>query len=477
MATAIKGRHVGLPLRGGRRMGVRQKIGELIGGNGRIRLRQINGYTPTRDFSTADYRYWDAARRSKARGLEISGLLLKPLASKAAAWVLGDPPEWSAVGARAHSRASLQNDVAGTMLNDWWAAWHPDILRGYEEALNLGDCYLVVNADLSVTVVPPHVVDPLLDGRGDLVGWRIREVTPHPLTPSREQVRVPQAGRGGTEGRHTGLPLQGSVTIIDEYTALERVRRVERGGVVIQTERFANLIGLIPVIHIANRSGADEFFGRPEGAALIPALQRYGDVIDAAIRGNIRQGRPTPVIERMGTADQVRKFWEKFGRRETQTLPDGSTESVDVIDFDPDQLLTLGGEASFRYAAPGAFTGDTATLLGLLYALIVEHSEIPEFVLGTAVSSSKASVETQLQPFVKWIEKKRGLAGGWMRDLSRVVLAYAAVSDWRIDAATPLAMNWKALTESDGRLTLDTATWAHGAGLIDDEGARQLLAI
>ena len=102
---------------------------------------------------------------------------------------------------------------------------------------------------------------------------------------------------------------------------------------------------------------------------------------------------------------------------------------------------------------------------------------MPEFVLGTAVSSSKASVETQLQPFIKWIEKKRGLAGRWMQDVSRVVLAYAALTDWRIDPATGLEMHWKALTESDGRLTLDTVTWAHGAGIIDNEGARRLLAI
>ena len=439
---------------------LRRKIGELIGGSGRIRLRQINGYTPTRDFSTADYRYWDRARRGKTRGLEISGLLLKPIASKAAAWVLGSPPDWVS-----------NNGEATLTLNGWWAATHADILRGYEEALNLGDCYLVINADLSVTVVPPHVVDPLLDERGEVVGWRICETIPTgygartssgAFAPPRYEVE-----RG----------LGGEVTVIDEYTALERIRRIERGGVVIQTERWENLIGLIPVIHIANRIGTDEFFGRPEGDALIPALQRYGDVIDAAIRGNIRQGRPTPVIERMGTAEQVRKFWEKFGRRETQTLPDGSSETVDVIDFDPDQLLTLGGEATFKYAAPGSFSQDTATLLGLLYALIVEHTEIPEFVLGTAVSSSKASVETQMQPFVKWIEKKRGLAAGWMLEVSRVVLAYSALIDWRIDAGTGLEIGWKALTESDGRLTLDTVTWAHGAGLIDDEGAREMLAM
>src|SRR5690606_32866947 len=154
---------------------------------------------------------------------------------------------------------------------------------------NLGDCYLVVNGDLSVTVVPPHVVEPMIDGAGVVVGWRITERTD--LTPN------PSPCNG--EGRKTAStpPLYGvergaggEVTIVDEYTAAGRVRRVMRGSVTVRTERFANLIGRVPVIHVANRLGADEFYGRPEGAALIPALQRYGDVIDAAIRGNIRQG-------------------------------------------------------------------------------------------------------------------------------------------------------------------------------------------
>ena len=180
----------------------------------------------------------------------------------------------------------------------------------------------------------------------------------------------------------------------------------------MRTERFANLIGRIPVIHVANRWGADEFYGRPEGDALIPALQRYGDVIDAAIRGNIRQGRPTPVIEKMGTAEQVRKFWEKFGRRETQTLPDGSTETVDVIDFDPDQLLTLGGEAQFKYAAPGSFSGDTQTLLSVLFYLVVQHREIPGGGVGRVdpVAAGRA-------PRRRWSRSSSGSrrSAGWRK--------------------------------------------------------------
>ncbi len=147
--------------------------------------------------ATADYRYWDRARRAKARGLEISGLLLKPLASKVAAWTLGDMPEWSvSVGAGNQRLHRAVPDLASTALNHWWASNHAEILRGYEEALALGDCYLVINADLSVTVVPPHVVDPLLDARGEVAGWRITEsyLTPNPSPLHGEGRRPPLCG-------------------------------------------------------------------------------------------------------------------------------------------------------------------------------------------------------------------------------------------------------------------------------------------
>jgi hypothetical protein len=419
---------------------LRQRWRELIGAPGRLRVgtRGLWASFPTRDTAQADYRFWDRARRGRARGLELSGLFLKPLGSKVAAWVLGARPVWTP-GA----------------LDAWWAANHAAILRGYEESLDLGDCFLIVNGDLSVSVVPPHVVEPLLDGEGRALGWRITEVYQAP------------------DGDRT--------TIIDEYTAEARTRTVRR-GMSVKTEVYPNVSGCIPVVHIANLAGADEVFGRPEGEALVAALQRYGDVFDAALKGNIRQGRPTPVIERMGSAEQVQKFWERFGRTETTTLPDGSTETVEVIDFDPDQLLTLGGEATFGYKAPGSFSGDTQTLLNLIFYLVIEHTELPEFAWGGAISSSKASAETQMPPFVKFIEKKRGAAASWMLELARVALAYLRLiepglqRDPDVDTAN-LGITWPALTERDGRLLLDTLSWAHGAGLVDDAGAKKLLAV
>lgn len=412
------------------------KLHELIGSARRLRVRsQPSSFGITRDASTPDYAFWDRARRGKARGLEVSGLLLKPLASKVAAHVLGDCPAFDS-----------PSRTAADALAAWFGAHHAALLSAYEESVALGDCFAVVNADLSLTIIPPHEVEPLLaDTPGEIDGWRIT-----------------------TQHDHT--------RVIDEFTRLERQRRITRDGVRVTTESYPNPTGLLPIIHIANRAGADEVFGRPEGAALIPVLHKYGEIIDAAASGNIRQGRPTPVIEKMGEASQIARFWEQFGRRETHTKPDGTTETYDVIDFDPDQLLTLGADATFKYAAPGAFMGDAETLLKLLFYLIVQHSEVPEAVWGAAIPSSRASAETQMQPFIRWVTKKRALAESWLYDLARVVLAYTALYDPRIDARVPLDIRWSPLIQEDARLRLDALQWAHASGIVDDRSTRALLA-
>ena len=330
---------------------IMDRVRDLIGSTRRLGFSYANGSYQfnTYDINRADYKTWDAMRRGKAKGYELSGLMLKPLGSKVSSWVLGRPPEWK-----------FKDESTEILVEEWWRKNHADILRGYEEAVNLGDAFLVINADLSVTVVPPHVVKPITakDNFGKIIGWRITERYPNPESP------------------------YSSMTIVDEYTAEKRVRTIERDGTMISRRVYRNVIKKLPVIHVKNQVGSDEMFGRPEGEALATGLQIYNEVFLAALKGNIRQGRPTPVIQKMGSASQLDAFWTKFGRREKMTLPDGRVEEIDVIPFDPDQLMTLGGESEFDYKAPGSFSTDTEKLLAIMFYLVVQHSEIPEFVWG-----------------------------------------------------------------------------------------------
>lgn len=398
-----------------------------------------------RDPGTVHYGFWDRARRGKAQGLEMSGLLLKPLNSKLSSWVMGQPPTFK-----------LKNKQAEEKLNEWWSTHQAQILSVYEESLALGDYYLVMNADRSVTVVPPNVVSPLVDETnfGRITGWVIEEKYPHPTQPGR------------------------SMTIRDEYTATRRIRTARVNGATLRTEVFPNPTGRIPVIHVPNAKAGDETFGRPEGEALVTLLQKYGEVLEAATEGNIKQGRPTPTIEGFTDNQSLNTFWEHNAKRETHELSDGTTQVEEYIEFDSDKVMTLSGGGTFNYKSPQPFIGETERLLQLFYYLYLEHIELPEWVLGSAIASSHASAETQVEPLVKFVEKKRTVAEGWIRELALLALALIGVVEVGAQTlADDMEIRWADLTNKDGALTLSTITWALEQGLIDQETALRLMPV
>lgn len=423
------------------RRGLRQLISELIDGPRKMGIRWSlkNRFrtTPTQDPTRADYAFWDKAARCRAEGLDVSGLLIRPLNSKTAAWVMGRAPKFA-----------IEDKYTDKKFSEYMTRHHAKILDAYEKAVGLGDCYMVINADSTITVLPPNVIEPIVDDNdfSQLIGWRVNESHADPDQPGQ------------------------IMTIEDEYYKDRRIRTVSKNGVQQSRRVYRNLIGKLPVIKISNNKGADETFGHPEADAMLPALHRYGEVIDSAIDGNIRQGRSVPVIEKLGSIADVEAFWRRFGRKESRTMPDGTEEVTDVLDLDADNVITLGGDAVFRFESPNPFMSDTKEILGLLFYLILQHSEIPEFVWGGAIPSSRASAETQVLPFVKWVEKKQGACLDWLHDLADVILGIMRLTDSRIKEM-PVQVTFPNLTQKDGTLTLQTIQFGISAGLMDREFA------
>lgn len=423
------------------RDGAKAAIRELIGGPQRLVRRWTEvvwGLTSTRDVGVTDYAFYDKLRRGKARGLELSGLLVKPLTSKITAWAIGRPP-------------TIKYDKSAKMaerMNEWWQKNHATIMQTYNDSLDLADMYLVVNGDLTLTAINPHVVKPIVDERdySSIIGWRIDEVYPHPTEPGKQ------------------------MHIRDEYTAGRRVRTtwINGGQPVVTTYRLP--IKNIPVIKCSNKKSADEMFGHAEPEAMIPLLQEYGEVLAAGKQGNLRQGRPLFAIERMGEASNLERFWEMFGDTREQTLPDGTVEQEQYLKINSDSVLTLGGDAVASFKQPGPFIGETAKLLELFFYLYVQHSEVPEWALGNAIASSMASANTQVEPLVKFIEMKRSLAeSDWIRQLIAVVQEYISAVEPGISSQEEATVKWADLTRQDGTLTLSTIEAGADRGYIDAE--------
>jgi hypothetical protein len=402
------------------------------------RIRRSLWRQPTKEWGRADYAYWRRAYRARVAGLEISGLFIKPLVSKISGWALGRAPDW-----RCESEASQD------ALETWWTDNHTDVLKAYRESLKQGDSFLVVNADLTITLLSPDTVDPIVadDDFANIIGWRVSQTLQHPESNDR-------------------------MVVVDEYYADRRVHRVETNTMQAVETVFPNLIGIIPLVHIPNQPDDNETFGHAEAEALVEVLHRYGAVFEAAIEGNILQGRPTPVINFETQAD-LDKFWTIYGKRETRTLPDGSSETVNAISVDLTQILTVSG-AEFDYKTPGSFAADTAQLLEILFYMILEHTELPEFVMGNAISSSKASADTQMPVFEKFIEARQGEMK-WIISVAEIVLAYLSLLEPGVVAEKP-TVQWKKITQ-DGTLTLETIKWGLTEGLLDRRTALLLAPV
>jgi hypothetical protein len=395
---------------------------------------------PTNDWSRSDYTFWAKAYYGRAAGLELSGLLIKPIVSKLAAWTLGRAPKWSVDG-----------KTSQVALDEWWVDHHPQILAAWRGALKQGDAFLVVNSDLSITLLPPDTVDPIVaeDDYSVILGWRVTQLLQHPDTQAR-------------------------MVVTDEYYAERRIHRIEVNGLGTQENTYPNLLGMLPIVHIANQVDSGETFGHAETEGLLPLLHRYGEVFDAAIEGNVLQGRPTPVLT-FETPQDLQKFDDENADYETQTLPNGRTQRVKIYDVDLSQLLVASG-AEFEYKSPGNFTADTAQLLEIMYYLVLQHSELPEFLFGNAVSSSKASTETQMPVFIEFIKARRGEMVAWLTQIAEIALAYLSLTTPRVRAQTP-SLQWEALDQEDGTLTLETIKWAFGEGLLDELTALQLMPV
>ena len=407
----------------------------------RVTRRFVSAYRPpTNDWSRSDYAFWKKAYYGRAKGLEISGLLIKPLVSKVAAWTLGRAPRWK-----------LESEASQEALADWWNKNHPHILKAWRSAVRAGDSFIVVNSDLTVTLLPADCVDPIVseDDYSLIIGWRVTQTMQHPETTRR-------------------------MVVIDEYYLDRRVHRVEIDATVTQEQTYTNLLGRLQIVHIPNRADEGEPFGHAEAEALLSLLHRYGEVLDAAIEGNVLQGRPTPVLL-FETVDDLDKFDEENATFETQTLPNGTSERVKLYDVDLSQLLVASG-ATFEYKSPGQFTGDTAKLLEIMFYLLLEHSELPEFVFGNAISSSKASAETQLPVFIEFIKMRRGEMVGWLTEIAQIAMAYLSLITPGVALETP-TLQWEALDQENGQLTLDTITWALTSGLIDRRTALTLAPV
>jgi hypothetical protein len=221
---------------------------------------------------------------------------------------------------------------------------------------------------------------------------------------------------------------------------------------------------LLPIVHFANEKEDDQMYGNTEYQNIYALMANYHAVLDNAIKNNIYNSNAVPVFQ--GIKD-MQKFLEANGEKRR----DGSYR----MKWNADQLI-LGGEGFEAKILSGIQNAaDADKILNLLFWLISQGSETPEFVFGTAVQSSKASVEAQMPVIVKKAKRKQTMLDEPMKELLNLYFWNANRLDNSVNTKVEFEVKWPEVVGDDLNVNLSIVTALDQMGLITNKTKMMML--
>jgi hypothetical protein len=423
-------------------------IREMIGRTafGKASLFKSRLAVTTVDSTRPDYEFWDKLRRGKAKGYTISGLFARRIAHILATWTFGRGVTVALKEPGNPDEANDPRTYTDAQLAEFIEENAEIVIDADEDAHALGDAYLIVNPDGTISVPSPDTVEIETDPED------YRTVVRYTVTAK----------------------LESGITVIDEYRLDGRTITTKKGGETLRVEEFANLIGRIPVIHIANDRTANEIYGHSSVDALRPLLDQYDDVIYKMLDGAKLLGNPILTLEGLKDVGSVINL-NDTAEDEVYTDKDGNSASRKQLTIDQNAILLLGEGGSAKFTAPPTgFTGDTRTTLKSLFLMLLDHTGIPEFIWGNELSGAHATTDVQMEQWGLDVEGRQKRAGKTLRALCEIWLLMKRLTDPRL-VFDALTVQWPSIIAEDEALHLQQIQFAKQNSLLTDKTALELL--
>lgn len=423
--------------------GSQQPVAEIIG-RAVYGLAQPNVYRNrlnllSVDNTVPDYAFYDLLRRGKQPGYRLGALFAKRIERIFANWILGRGVTVRLAESGDPDNENDTRNVTDGILDDFIQANHALLMTVKEDSLGLGDQYIVVNADSTLSVPSPDTVEVIRDD------FDYRKILAIRITTKLEKV-----------------------TIIDEYRADGRTvtyRYMVDGRIVERDERYANLIGRIQVIHIAHGMSGNETNGHSIHEDLLMLYSQYDDVIDKQLHGAKLLGNP--IIAFTGLEDLTAVIdANKPVTAETYIDQGGIEITRPQLNIDRNSVLLIGkgGDAKF-VAPPVGFSADTQQSLKTLFLLLLDRTGIAEFIWGNEMSSARASSDTQM---MQWSHDIEGMQKGderWLLELCGIWLLTSALTDPAL-VVDKLTAEWAPVLDANQELRLKTLMYASTENLL-----------
>lgn len=322
----------------------------------------------------------------------------KPIVNSITAFALAEPLS-----------ITCENEQIKEEVNNWLKEQHGQICKGMRNAIRDGDCYLSLDGEEIILTAPSQVkkiTDPLHNGK--VIGYDIevkQENEKVYLTKIRETKPYKEVIEFEDQNATDGKVIQRDETI--NLDGIEIIKRDDIEEVVITGTDDKKLLSMIAFV---NEKEPEMKYGMSEYQNCYYLMSAYHDVLSNAIKNNIYNGTATPYLSAEDIDEFLALNFDKDDKGEYQ------------LKWTADKMIVGGKDMKAGFMEAPKTQAEANILLRKLFYLICQASETPEFLMGTAVQGSRASVETQMPIVIKKAMRKQEEFKKYIKELVSLYL-------------------------------------------------------
>lgn len=336
------------------------------------------------------------------------------------------------------------DDPTANFVNEWIKNSYPQVFEVLRYSMRDGVSYLQLKDDLSPKLVPGErttiKTDPVT---GDILGYDVEVAVQE---DSKTSVRYKTEYRKSSPYVRVLKIKDGKEEVLEEITG--------------DDERPLDLVAF------HNEKEPSFVYGVSEFQNIYYLMANYHSVFSKAIKNNIFNSDQFPYISGI---DNLSTFMSANGERQS----DGSYK----LDWDAHKMLIGGKDFKVDMLSPIQNAAEADKLLNLLFWSICQTSETPEFVMGTAVSSSKASVQEQMPIVLRKADRKRKQYEQYIRELINLVMYKGSKLDSSVRVLDDYTVVFPDVADEDMTLKMELVKMLRDDGLITDETEAYLLGL
>lgn len=359
----------------------------------------------------------------------------KPIVNSTAAFILSKPVQ-----------IKMDDDYTEQLVNYWLKENHSYLQLAVRNSLRDGDSYPFIMEDGSIGSIAPEYVDKIVDPMNSnvLLGY---DVSFYVKDDNNRYIK-----KYLSEYRKDGV----NVFEIDGNKKTDMPEKTQ----VYKDNRP------IPIVHFVNEPEANVIYGTSEFQSCYTLMANYHAVLESAIKGNIYNSAPVPYITGI---ENMQEFKEVNGKL--------NDDGQYVIEWDRDRIMLGGKGTTYGYLQSQDMTAGSGNLLNLIFWGICQTSETPEFIMGTAVASSKASTESQMPVMVAKAERKQGMYSKNIKELINVALWTFNSLDNKVNKDMEFQVIMPAVTGKDETIAIARAKFLLEDGVIQKETAGKMVGL